>query len=83
MPRVAALLDVAQISDISAVVSPDTFVRPIYAGNVLLTVQSKDQIKVMTVRATGVRSGGPRASPAPIENARGRVPIPALAVQRS
>jgi electron transfer flavoprotein alpha subunit len=52
MPRVAALLDVAQISDVSAVQSPDTFVRPIYAGNALLTVQSKDRIKVITVRGT-------------------------------
>jgi electron transfer flavoprotein alpha subunit len=52
MPRVAALLDVMQISDISAVVSPDTFVRPIYAGNALQTVQSKDSIKVITVRGT-------------------------------
>jgi len=52
MPRVAALLDVMQISDISAVVSPDTFVRPIYAGNALATVQSKDPIKVITVRGT-------------------------------
>jgi electron transfer flavoprotein alpha subunit len=52
MPRVAALLDVAQISDISAVQAPDTFVRPIYAGNALLTVQSKDRIKVITVRGT-------------------------------
>jgi electron transfer flavoprotein alpha subunit len=52
MPRVAALLDVMQISDISALVSPDTFVRPIYAGNALATVQSKDPIKVITVRAT-------------------------------
>jgi electron transfer flavoprotein alpha subunit len=49
---VAALLDVAQISDISAIVSADTFVRPIYAGNALATVQSKDAIKVITVRAT-------------------------------
>ncbi len=53
MPRVAALLDVAQVSDISAVRSPDTFVRPIYAGNALATVQSKDPIKVVTVRSTG------------------------------
>jgi electron transfer flavoprotein alpha subunit len=52
MPRVAALLDVAQISDITAVVSADTFVRPIYAGNALATVQSKDRIKVITVRTT-------------------------------
>ncbi len=52
MPRVAALLDVAQISDIVAVVSPDTFVRPIYAGNALATVQSKDKIKIITVRGT-------------------------------
>jgi electron transfer flavoprotein alpha subunit len=52
MPRVAALLDVAQISDISAVVSADTFVRPIYAGNALATVQSKDATKVITVRGS-------------------------------
>src|SRR5690349_11128919 len=53
MPRVAALLDVMQISDISAVESADTFVRPIYAGNALATVQSKDRVKVITVRGTG------------------------------
>ena len=53
MPRVAALLDVQQVSEIVAVESPDTFVRPIYAGNALATVQSKDAIKVITVRATG------------------------------
>ena len=52
LPRVAALLDVAQISDVIKVVSADTFVRPIYAGNVLATVQSTDSIKVMTVRGT-------------------------------
>ncbi len=52
MPRVAALLDVAQISDIVAVESADTFVRPIYAGNVLTTVQSADAIKAITVRTT-------------------------------
>jgi len=53
MPRIAALLDVAQISEIVVVESPDTFVRPIYAGSVLATVRSSDAIKVVTVRATG------------------------------
>ncbi len=52
LPRVAAKLDVAQISEITTVVSPDTFVRPIYAGNAFATVQSKDPVKVITVRAT-------------------------------
>ncbi|KAL8942897.1 MAG: hypothetical protein Q9211_001199 [Gyalolechia sp. 1 TL-2023] len=52
MPRVAALLDTQQISDITAIESEDTFVRPIYAGNAVLTVQSKDPIKVITVRGT-------------------------------
>ncbi|MBK8320640.1 MAG: electron transfer flavoprotein subunit alpha/FixB family protein [Betaproteobacteria bacterium] len=51
-PRIAALLDVGQISEITAVESPDTFVRPIYAGNALATVQSADKIKVITVRST-------------------------------
>ena len=51
-PRIAALLGVAQISDISAVESADTFVRPIYAGNALATVQSSDPVKVVTVRST-------------------------------
>ncbi len=67
MPRVAALLDVQQISDISAVVSADTFVRPIYAGNVMTTVQSSDKIKVVTVRATGFDAAGEGGS-APVEN---------------
>ncbi len=53
MPRVAGLLDVAQISDVVAVESLDTFVRPIYAGNALATVQSGDPIKIITVRTTG------------------------------
>ncbi|MCP5428170.1 MAG: electron transfer flavoprotein subunit alpha/FixB family protein [Chromatiaceae bacterium] len=53
MPRVAAQLDMAQISEIVAVESEDTFVRPIYAGNALQTVQSKDSIKLITVRSTG------------------------------
>src|SRR5699024_3030758 len=51
-PRVAAQLDVAQISDLSGIQSPDTFVRPIYAGNAMATVQSSDSVKVITVRTT-------------------------------
>jgi electron transfer flavoprotein alpha subunit len=53
MPRVAARLDVAQVSDIIGVDSPDTFTRPIYAGNAIATVQSADAVKVITVRTTG------------------------------
>jgi electron transfer flavoprotein alpha subunit len=63
-PRIAALLDVAQISEITAVESADTFVRPIYAGNALATVQSADAVKVVTVRATAfdaVAAGGAAA----------------------
>ena len=63
-PRVAALLDVAQISEITAVEAADTFVRPIYAGNALATVQSADKIKVITVRTTAfdaVATGGSAA----------------------
>jgi electron transfer flavoprotein alpha subunit len=52
-PRIAAKLDVAQISDITAVASPDTFERPVYAGNAIATVQSGDPVKVITVRTTG------------------------------
>lgn len=52
-PRVAAKLDVAQISDITSVLSPDTFERPIYAGNAIATVQATDAVKVLTVRTTG------------------------------
>jgi electron transfer flavoprotein alpha subunit len=52
LPRVAALLDVAQISEITGVESADTFIRPIYAGNALATVQSADKVKVITVRST-------------------------------
>jgi electron transfer flavoprotein alpha subunit len=67
MPRVAALLDVMQISDIQAVVSPDTFVRPIYAGNALATVQSKDKVKVVTVRTTGFEAAPAEGGSASIE----------------
>ena len=68
MPRVAALLDVAQISEIISVESPDTFVRPIYAGNAFATVQSADAIKVITVRATGFDAVPATGGAAVIEN---------------
>ncbi len=64
LPRVAALLDVAQISEIVAVVSPDTFKRPIYAGNAIQTVQSTDATKVITVRTASFASAGNGASAA-------------------
>ena len=67
MPRVAALLDVAMLSDISAVVGADTFVRPIYAGNALATVQSSDAIKVITVRTTGFDAAPAEGGSAAIE----------------
>ena len=66
LPRVAALLDVAQISEITAVDSPDTFVRPIYAGNALATVKSADAVKVITVRTTAFDAVGTGNS-APVE----------------
>jgi electron transfer flavoprotein alpha subunit len=75
MPRAAALLDVQQISDIVAVESADTFVRPIYAGNALATVKSADKIKVITVRTTAfdavAATGGSakvESSPAPADS---------------
>ena len=70
MPRVAALLDVQQISDIVAVESADTFVRPIYAGNALATVKSKDAIKVITVRTTGFDAVAATGGSAPVESGR-------------
>ena len=66
-PRIAALLDVAQISEITGVDSPDTFVRPIYAGNALATVKSADQTKVITVRTTAFDAVN-RENAAKIEN---------------
>ena len=68
MPRVAALLDVAQISDMSAVVSADTFIRPIYAGNALATVQSKDAKKVITVRVSSFDKAKAEGGSAAVEN---------------
>ncbi len=67
MPRVAALLDVAQISEITAVLGPDTFERPIYAGNVIATVQALDARKVITVRATGFDAAPGEGGSAAIE----------------
>nr|WP_234397634.1 hypothetical protein [Sneathiella glossodoripedis] len=63
LPRVAALLDVAQISEITEVVSADTFVRPIYAGNAMATVQSSDAKKVITVRATAFAAAAAEGVP--------------------
>ena len=67
MPRVAAELDVAQISDITAVIAPDTFVRPIYAGNALATVKALDAIKVLTVRGSAFEGAADGDSAAAIE----------------
>ncbi|AKU12802.1 electron transfer flavoprotein, alpha subunit [Azoarcus sp. CIB] len=63
-PRVAALLDVAQISDVTGIESADTFVRPIYAGNAMATVKSADAVKVMTVRTTAFEAAGQGGSAA-------------------
>ena len=67
LPRVAAKLDVAQISEITKVDSPDTFERPIYAGNAIATVQSTDSIKVITVRGTGFDSAPATGGSAAVE----------------
>ena len=67
MPRAAALMDVQAVSDISAVVSADTFKRPIYAGNVIATVQSSDAIKVLTVRGTAFDAAAAEGGSATIE----------------
>jgi len=67
MPRVAALLDSQQISDITAMESDDTFVRPIYAGNAILTVQSSDSIKVVTIRGTAFPAPATEGGSASVE----------------
>jgi len=69
MPRVAALLDVMQVSEIIKVVSPDTFERPIYAGNAIQTVKSKDAKKVITVRTSTFQATAAGDAAAPVENA--------------
>lgn len=67
LPRVAALLDVQQISDISAVIDADTFERPVYAGNAIATVKSKDAIKIITVRGTSFDAAKPESGNASVE----------------
>ena len=71
MPRVAALLDVAQISEITTIVDADTFVRPIYAGNAMATVKSADSVKVVTVRITAFEPAAPEGGSAAIEDVSG------------
>ncbi len=71
LPRVAAKLDVAQISDITAVDAPDTFQRPIYAGNAIATVQSADPVKVITVRTTGFDPVAATGNQAPVDPVAG------------
>jgi electron transfer flavoprotein alpha subunit len=68
MPRVAALLDVMQISDIIKVVAPDTFERPVYAGNAIQTVRSQEKKRVITVRTAAFQATGEDGSPAPVES---------------
>jgi electron transfer flavoprotein alpha subunit len=74
-PRIAALLDVQQLSDIIAVVSPDTFKRPIYAGSLIATVQSTDRIKVLTVRTTAFDAAPAQEGSAPIETLTAAAPL--------
>ena len=68
LPRVAAKLDVAQLSDITKVDSPDTFERPIYAGNAISIVQSSDKVKIITVRGTGFDAAAAEGGSAAVEN---------------
>ena len=77
MPRVAALLDVAQISEIVAVESADTFVRPIYAGNVLATVRSAEHIKVVTIRTTAFAAAAAQGGAAAVEALEPAAEVPA------
>ena len=68
MPRVAAMLDVQQVSDISEIVSEDTFVRPIYAGNALATVRSSDSVKLITVRTTAFDAASEQGGAGDVED---------------
>jgi len=68
LPRLAALLDVAQISDVIEIKAQDTFKRPIYAGNAIATLKSKDEKKLLTIRPTAFEKAKSSASKAPIEN---------------
>src|SRR6185503_1526186 len=84
MPRVAALLDVMQISDITKVVAPDTFERPIYAGNAIQTVKSSDAHKVVTVRTASFAAAPQRADgAAPIEPLSVPAPVGMSRFQRA
>jgi electron transfer flavoprotein alpha subunit len=79
LPRVAALLDVGQVSDIVAVEGAETFIRPIYAGNALATVRSNAPVKVITVRSTAFDAAPAQGGAAPIETLP---PVPPLGVSR-
>jgi electron transfer flavoprotein alpha subunit len=80
MPRIAAKLDAAQVSDITAINAPDTFVRPIYAGNAFATVRSSDPIKVVTVRATAFDPAGASGGQASIDTIAAAPEVPAAKV---
>ena len=82
MPRLAALLDVAQLSDIVEVLGPDTFKRYIYAGNALATVQSSDAIKVITVRTTAFDAAPAEGGSAAIETRDAVDPAGLVALRR-